>query len=350
MSLLWRSLSSSALVAGLILAAGPGCKSGGGWWTPGWAKWGEAGSSTSDLAVSRPPTRVPNSSGTSSAGGLASARGAQSGPYGANSPGAGGSSYDNQPAAWQGEPHGAVAPTGGYQTGGPYTMAARPQPGVTPGAYSQPYGQDASPEARTADRRGQTYPQDGAPAGNYGGEPPSGVAGAAPADAGYSDPSGGDPSASVYQDPNAGGAYAPPDAGGYGAPPPSDAPGAVTEPAADSSSVYGDGGSLYGPAQAANPAAAAADPSATSPPIANPYTEPAAAPATSPRPTTSPATSTAPFTPPTLPSSLSGAPGGYRPGSTAAPGSRYGVQNTIYEPPVTASGTGYSTADGTRMR
>jgi hypothetical protein len=50
-----------------------------------------------------------------------------------------------------------------------------------------------------------------------------------------------------------------------------------------------------------------------------------------------------------LPSSLSGSPGGYRPGSTASPGSQHG-SGTIYEPSTTASGTGYSTPAGTIMR
>jgi hypothetical protein len=146
MSLVWRLLPHArpwkvtALVVGSILLSAAGCKSGGGWWSPGSSKWGSTESSTSDLAVSRPPTRVPKPSSTaspSSAGSIA-ASGAQNGPYGSGNSTAAAtqprSGYGSQPADWQGEPHSSVAPAGGYQTGGQYAMAAnsRPQPGVTP--------------------------------------------------------------------------------------------------------------------------------------------------------------------------------------------------------------------------
>jgi hypothetical protein len=369
MSLVWRMLSSSALFAAIVLSFS-GCKSGGGWWAPGWAKMGST-SSASGLAVSRPTTKVPTpSSGATPAtpGNLAasSVPGTQNGPYGASSisdrTSPASSTYGSRPAAWQGEQHNSVAPAGGYQTGGPYSMASRPsQPGVTPGAYAQSSGGSAYPESRTAGQQGQgigqTDPAAAAydSAGVYGGAalPEAGPAGS---------PSTGDPgAASIYPDANQAGAYASPDpAAGGGVPPPSDAPGAMVEPApttapANQPPTYGDAGAFDGTPEATNPAATSADSAASPEVIANPYSLPSSPPATTrppttPTPTTSPASSTAPFTPPTLPSSLTGAPGGYRPGSTAAPGSRYGTQNPIYEPPATASGTGYPTADGTIMR
>src|SRR5262245_17334051 len=164
MSLLWRSLSSSALVAGIVLAFS-GCKSGGGLWAPGWAKMG---SSSSDLAVSRPTTKVPKPSGEASpstAGSLASSSSAartQSGPYGTSSERSStpSSTYGTRPAAWQGEPHGSVAPAGGYQTGGAYSMASRPsQPGVTPGAYAQPSSAAAFPAERSSGQQDQSFGQ-----------------------------------------------------------------------------------------------------------------------------------------------------------------------------------------------
>lgn len=336
MSLVWRSLPASALVAGSILLSASGCKSGGGWWSPGSSKWGSTESSTSDLAVSRPPTRVPTpSSGATptTANGLASARGttgAQDGPYGTSAGGAsaGSSGYGTQPAGWQSEPHSSVAPAGGYETGGPYGMAstAQPQPGVTPGAYSQPYTQGAYADDRVADAGNQPYGQSEANAGGYGAADAAGSA--VPAnDAG-----------SIYQDAGPPSGYAFPDASAtYGAPPASDAAGAMTDPAAAAA-----GTPLYDPAttyegpDAANPAGAMTAPP-TQEAIANPYSlSSSTRPPTSPTPTTSPSNSTAPFDPPTLPSSLSSTPGSYRPGSTAAPGSIYG--------------TGYDTADGTVMR
>ena len=370
MSLVWRLLSSSALVAGIVLSFS-GCKSGGGWWAPGWAKMGST-SSASDLAVSRPTTKVPKpSSGAtpSTPDNLASSSSprTQNGPYGASSisdrtsPAT--STYKNQPAAWQGEPHSSVAPAGGYQTGGAYSMASRPsQPGVTPGAYSQPAGGGAYPESRTSSQAGQPLGQAEPAADAYSGAGAYG--GAALPEAGAAgNPNAPVPRASIYPDANPAGDYAAPDpAAGSGVPPPSDAPGAVMEPAATTAPanqpLFGDGtstDSTYATPEVTNPAATGTSSAASPAVISNPYSLPSSPPtttrpATSPAPTTSPSSSTAPFAPPTLPSSLSGAPGGYRPGSTAAPGSRYGAQNPIYEPPVTASGTGYPTADGTIMR
>ena len=348
MSLLWRSLTTSALVASSILMSASGCKSGGGWWSPGSSKWGSTESSTSDLAVSRPPTRVPTpSSGATpaTASGLASNRGAagaQDGPYGSRTGGAtsaattaGASGYGTQPAAnWQSEPHGSVAPAGGYQTGGQYNMASmqpKPQPGVTPGAYSQPYAQGATAESHVADAAGQRHSP--ADAGGYG-QYDNSTDAAIPAE---------NPAGSIYQDAspqNNDGSAGP--AAAYGDTPSSDSPGAVSDPSALGTPLYNPA-STYTGSDAANPAGnpntSTAQPSPES--ISNPYSLPSTRPPTSPvptspTPTTSPATSTAPYEAPTLPSSLSATPGSYRPGSTAAPGSVYG--------------TGYDTADGTLMR
>jgi hypothetical protein len=223
--------------------------------------------------------------------------------------------------------------------------------GVTPGAYAQP----AAPGTNYAENREQPDTS----AGGYGAANTYSGAeayGDASAYAGAHDvaAAGG---ASVYQDPRLAGAYAPPDPAADNAPPSSSAPGAVTASAAPplNEATYGDTQSYSGMEEEAT-AAAASDPAATQQVIANPYSLPTTAPSpvrppTSPAATTSPATAAASFTPPTLPSSLSGTPGSYRPGSTASPGSLYGAgASTIYQPPTTASGTGYSTVDGTLMR
>ncbi|HZL86826.1 MAG TPA: hypothetical protein VFB96_00505 [Pirellulaceae bacterium] len=368
MSLLWRMLSSSALVAGIVLAFS-GCKSGGGIWTPGWGKLGSS-SSASDLAVSRPTTKVPKPSSDatpSTPGSLASsssAPGTQNGPYGSSSERTStpGSTYGSRPAAWQGEPHSSVAPAGGYQTGGPYNMASRPsQPGVTPGAYAQPSGAAALPASRTTGQQDQTFGQAQPAAGAYSGAGAYGGAALPDASAaGASGPSDA-ASASIYPETNPAGAYAAADAaaGSSSAPPPSSAPGAVIEPTAttppDQATVSGDGAASSSIPETTNPAATSTSSAASGEVISNPYSLPSSPPATTrppsnPTPTTTPTPSTAPFTAPSLPSSLSGSPGGYRPGSTASPGSRYGAGSTIYEPSTAASGTGYSTPDGTIMR
>jgi hypothetical protein len=207
---------------------------------------------------------------------------------------------------------------------------SKPQPGVTPGAYAQPYAPGAQPDSRAADPASQ-------PEGLYGQPDPS----AAAADPASAAVPAGDSTGSIYQDSSPPSNYAAPDpAAAYGIPPPSDAPGAVSEPASTipETPLYGGGG------ESSNPAAGASVPAARA--VANPYTlsgantppptNPTASLPSSPIATTSPTTAITPYDPPTLPSSLSATPGSYRPGSTAAPG-------TIY-------GTGYDTTDGTMMR
>lgn len=345
MSLLGRLLWLVPLAVVMLVPAG--CKSGGGMWAPGFGKWGSSGSA-SDLAVSRPTTKIPKPSGEAtpqSASSLAnrSGPGTQNGPYGS-----GNSSYTSQPAGYQGEPHGSVAPAGGYQTGGQYNMASTP--GVTPGAYAAGAADagGSNVDSRVADQRSQSYPITPESATPYAGEnaadPAQTDVAAASATGGY------DGAASTYQDSAAGG-YIAPDAPAQQA---SDVPSGADVPvAAADSSLYGDAGSLYGSPEGANPAAT--QPAETEPAAAQselPSTRPPTSPmqSTTPTPTTSPATSSAPFAPPTLPSSLS-TTGGYRPGSTASPGTRSaGVQQTIYEQPATATGTGYSTTSGTMLR
>ena len=354
MSLAWRLLTSSALVAGLTCFAS-GCKSGGGFWSPGWAK---AGPAASDLAVSRPTTRVPTPSSNATpttAGSLASTgtAGAQDGPYGAAASAASSQAdaYGSQPANFQGEPHSSVAPAGGYQTGGPYGMASTPaQPGVTPGAYAQPTNPPSSyAGGESAAQPSGTYPQVGAGSSGYTGPgEPSGSAYAdANANAGAAAEVAEADSTSIYHDPTASGAgasqtYAAPDAAAaYGTSPEygsSTGPAQAMTPANETD--YGDSQYATDQAEMGNPAQTASA-VASQQPIANPYSLPSTAPSTTPPPTspsssTSVATSTPAFTPPTLPSSLSGTPGSYRPGSTASPGSVYG--------------TGYTTADGTMLR
>jgi hypothetical protein len=308
-------------------------------WLPGWAKWG--GTSSDNLAVSRPKTKAPAPSSTAQPSSSLAAAGAQQGPYTTGRSGySSDNSYPGQPTGWQADSPQAVAPAGGYSTGGQYGMASTsPQAGVTPGAYAAPGGA-AGEGYRTADRRGDAYP----PAGTNGGPHDGHAAGGAPPF--------GTPLENPYVGPQPyeGSRYSP-QAPAYGGVPPSTAPGASHDSgsagaATDAGSVYGNPDASDYQSDMANPALA--EP-AGSPAGSSSSTIPEASPsATSPAPTTSPAAT--PFSPPTLPSSLTAAPGSYRPGSTASPGTRYGVQSAIYDQPSTAGGTGYGTPSGTLMR
>ena len=336
-----RRLVAFALVAGSLVVCGTGCKTGGTWGMPSWPRWGSWGGASSPdstaLNITKPSTQAPapvttpgqpsrslaaggNSypSGVAATGG-AGAAGPASGVYPAT---AQADAYPGRAAnTWQpgAESGGQVAPAGGYQVG-PYSMQTNAAPPPASGYAAGRTGTGA-PAPSTGAASGPYAPaNEPAPEGNYGGTE------------GYrtATPAGSSAGGNTW---NSGGQN------------PAEENGAA---AGQPGSVYsGDGAgsepSLYGPSSTGAATEGVPSSSATSPApgYGPPNTVAPGSTSVPRRPSTSPpaASASAPAAPSTLPASLTTA-GGFRPGSTASPGSRFGSENAGYDQTHSATASG----------
>lgn len=299
------------LLLGLLLSA-TGCRSTGGWWsTPSWMKGGGAGNDSTgqSLAITKPSTQAPKPEGAPTQPNTGIAATNPAGNTGVSTASATGTgnpqypltaqagNYPDQPASsWQpgGQTQGEIAPAGGYNQVGPYSMGGPGTPAPTAPA-------EGNSQEYPAQQPAESYQPNGWGSGASNSTNPTAEAPQSEiANAGYAPESSQDVPA---EESSAYGGSAASDEGAYGA-----------QPAAPDN--YN-----YGPVNTVKPATPAApQPASRS----------------------------------TLPSSLSSS-GGYRPGSTSAPGSRTassGVQNARYDQPgstAPASGTGFSSG-GTSWR
>jgi hypothetical protein len=328
-----RSLGFAVLAGSVLFTTG--CKSGGTWGMPAWPAWGWGGASSANstaLNITKPSTQAPapvanpGQPTKSLAGGgtypsAVAATGHVSDTHTSAGPVSGVYPATAQADAYPGrgantrqagaEAGGQVAPAAGYQIG-PYSMQGKGEP---------------APNGYAAGRSGGNAPATGAATGPYT-SAEGGPAGASGGTDGYrmaTQPSGANPVANPWA---SGGTNPAEGAGGgniYG-----------NEAAGGDANLYGpvtatDNGAasgLYGPSTAATGV------SATTPNGYGPPNTVATGSAAAPRrpATTSPTTSDvgSPAAPSTLPASLTTS-GGFRPGSTASPGSRFGVENSGYE-------------------